>query len=267
MFYTFGLNKCMKQGQRLWTKEELILAINLYSKMPFGQMHQSNSAIIDLAGLIGRTPASVAYKLVNFASLDPQLRKRGIKGMGNASKLDNEVWRDYMNNWDDQFIEGEKLLARRKHTTLEKLYNIDLETYEEVEGTEKVRTVSTRVNQHIFRSVVLSNFNNQCCITGINFSQLLVASHITKRSQDKGNRLKPTNGLALNALHDKAFESGLITITEDLKIKVSPILLKQVEVQSIKQNFVDYDGRQLIEPKKFYPDPEFIKIHNSRFKA
>lgn len=61
----------MKKGQKLWTREELILAINLYCKLPFGRLHRSNPEVIHLANLIGRTPNSVAYKLVNFASLDP----------------------------------------------------------------------------------------------------------------------------------------------------------------------------------------------------
>jgi hypothetical protein len=46
----------MKAGQKLWTKEELILAVNLYCKLPFGRLHHRNPEIIDLASLIGRTP-------------------------------------------------------------------------------------------------------------------------------------------------------------------------------------------------------------------
>src|SRR5476651_2249291 len=152
----------MKEGQTLWTREQLTLAINLYTKLTFGSMHHRNPAIIDLAQLIGRTPDAVTYKLVNFASLDPRLKQ---KGMENASKLDKQVWQEYMQNWDDVYIEGEKLLAKRKHTTIEKLYNIDLDDYHKSEGREVKRTVKVRLDQEIFRGVVLTNFNNQCCIT------------------------------------------------------------------------------------------------------
>lgn len=69
----------MKEGQKLWTREELTLAVNLYCKLPFGRLHRLNSEVIHLANLIGRTPSSVAYKLVNFASFDPGLKARGIK--------------------------------------------------------------------------------------------------------------------------------------------------------------------------------------------
>jgi putative restriction endonuclease len=122
-----------------------------------------------------------------------------------------------------------------------------------------------RVNQSQFRRIVLSNFNNQCCITGIGLLELIVASHIAPWSIDKGNRLSPQNGLALNALHDKAFDRHLITVTEDLKIKVSPKFYKHKDVLSIKQNFIDYDGKSLIAPKKFYPDVEFLRMHNDKF--
>lgn len=254
----------MKEGQTLWTKDELMLAINLYSKLTFGQMSQTNRDIIELSQLIVRTPASVTYKLVNFASLDPRLTQ---KGMVNASKLDKAVWQEYMNNWDEVFFESEELLAKKKQTTIEKVYEIDLENLPNVQGKERERLVMIRVNQSQFRKIVLTNFNNQCCITGIGLLELIVASHIVPWSSDKINRLSPKNGLALNSLHDKAFDRHLITVTEDLKIKISSKFLKYKDIPSIQQNFIDYDGNSLISPKKFYPDTEFLRMHNDKFEG
>jgi putative restriction endonuclease len=255
----------MKEGQTLWTKEGSILALNLYSKIPFGQMHSRNSEVIELAELIDRSPSSIARRLGNFASLDPKLKERGIKGLENASKLDQQVWDEYMHDWDGQFIEGEKLLAHKKNTTVEKLYNVDLDNIKETEGKQAQRLVNVRLNQSIFRKLVLTNFDSKCCITGINITELLVASHILPWSVSKDNQTNPKNGLALNTLHDKAFDRGLITVTEDYKIKVSSILYKQKGIQSIKQNFVDHDGKELIMPKKFSPDIEFLRIHNDKY--
>lgn len=257
----------MKEGQTLWTKEESILAINLYSKIPFGVMHSRNPDIIELANLIGRSPGAVARKLGNFASLDPKLKERGIGGLPNISKLDEIVWNDYMQDWEEQFFEGEKLLAKKKHTTIEKLYEIDLDNLPNIEGKERERSIKVRVNQIEFRKIVLTNFNNKCCITEINIIDLLVASHIVPWSKDKKNRLSPKNGLSLNALHDKAFDRHLITVTEDLKIKISSRFYKHKGILSIKQNFIDYDGKSLIAPKKFYPDMEFLRIHNDKFEG
>jgi putative restriction endonuclease len=255
----------MKEGQRLWTREESILAINLYCKIPFGQMHSRNAEVMELAALIDRSPSSIARKLGNFASFDPKLKDRGVGGLPNVSKLDAEVWQEYMQDWDEQFFKSEKLLAEKKHTTVEKVYAVDLENLPTAKGKERERLIMVRVNQSQFRKIVLTNFNNQCCITGISILDLLVASHIAPWSEDKVNRLSPRNGLALNTLHDKAFDRHLITISEDLKIKISPKFYKYKDVLSIQQNFIDYDGKSLMAPKKFYPDVEFLKLHNEKF--
>lgn len=255
----------MKEGQKLWTRDELILAINLYCKLPFGKMHKANSKIIKFAALIGRTPSSIALKLGNFASFDPTLKERGIKGASNASKLDKEIWNEFYNNWDLALIESEKLLAKANHTTIEKLNKVEVSEILK-EGLEKERLVKTRVNQSLFRTMLLATYNNKCCITQIANSELLIASHIVPWGKDEKNRLNPMNGLLLNALHDRAFENGLITITEDYTIKVSSLLKKKDVSESIKQNFIDFEGQQIHLPDKFLPAKEFLKIHNETFK-
>ncbi len=255
----------MKEGQKLWTRDELVLAINLYCKLPFGKMHKATFEIIKFAELIGRTPSSIALKLGNFASFDPTLKERGIKGASNASKLDKQIWDEFYNNWDAALIESEKLLAERKNTTIEKLNNIDVGKIIK-EGLEKERLVKTRVNQSLFRTMLLATYNNKCCITQIANTELLIASHIVPWGKDEKNRLNPMNGLLLNALHDKAFENGLITITEDYTIKVSSLLKKKNMPEAIQQNFIDFEGKQIHLPDKFLPAKEFLKIHNERFK-
>ena len=256
----------MKEGQKLWTRDELILAINLYCKLPFGRLSSTTKEIIELSKLIGRTSSSVALKLVNFSSLDPSLQERGIKGMGNASKLDKQIWNEFYQNWDAAIIESEKLLAEKKHTSVEKLNKIDFNDLPK-EGREKERLVKTRLNQSIFRTIILATYDNTCCITDINNTELLIASHIVPWSKDEKNRLNPMNGLCLNALHDKAFDCGLITINaEDYCIKISSKLKKKNAPESIEQNFLKFDGKVIGLPDKFLPSKEFLKIHNDYFK-
>ena len=251
----------MKQGQRLWTKDELILAINLYSKLPFGRMHSRNPKVIELSEFINRTPGSVAFKLVNFASLDPNLQQRGIKGASNAGNLDKEIWKEFYNNWDAAFEESEKLYANYKHSTVEQLYDIDLSDIEK--GIDKQRMIKTRVNQYRFREMVMANYNATCCITGIAEPQLLVASHITPWSKYENNRLNPSNGLCLNPLHDKTFDIGLLTISaQDYKIHISSKLKRK----DSHDYFIKYEGKQITLPKKFLPNKDFLKIHNDFFK-
>jgi putative restriction endonuclease len=255
----------MKEGQKLWTRDELILAINLYCKLPFGKMHKATSEIIKFAELIGRTPSSIALKLGNFASFDPTLKERGIKGASNASKLDKQIWDEFYNNWDSALLESEKLLAQAKHTTIEKLNKIEIDDLPK-EGKEKERLVKVRVNQCIFRTMILATYNNKCCVTGIDNVDLLIASHIVPWSKDEKNRLNPMNGLCLNALHDRAFDKGLITISaDDYCIKISSKLKKKNIIKSIEHNFLELEGKQINLPDKFLPAKEQLKIHNEFF--
>lgn len=255
----------MKEGQKLWTREELILAINLYCKLPFGKMHKGNREIIQFAELIGRTPSSIALKLGNFASFDPSLKERGIKGASNASKLDKKIWDEFYSNWDVALIESEQLLAKAKHTTIEKLNKVDAkEIYKG--GLEKERLVAVRINQSVFRKIILATYNNQCCITGIGNTDLLIASHIVPWSIDTKNRLNPMNGLCLNALHDRAFDKRLITIdSEDYSIKISSKLKDKNVSASINHNFLQLENSKIKLPDKFIPSKALLKIHNDSF--
>lgn len=250
----------MKKGQHLWTREELILAINLYCKLPFGRLHSRNPEIIELARLIDRSPGALAFKLVNFASLDPSLLERGIKGAANVSKLDKEIWQEFYRHWDILIFESEKLLAKYKNTTVEQLYPVS-EEESFAEGNTREQMVKLRINQSVFRSTILAAYNNSCCITGINETALLVAGHIRPWAEDVKNRLNPRNGIALNALHDKAFEAGFITITTDYRIKISPKIMKQ-QIGYSQDLFGRYEDKQIILPSRFLPDTEFLKYHN-----
>ena len=251
----------MKKGQKLWSREELILAMNLYCKLPFGRLHSRTPDVIELANLINRTPGSVAYKLVNFASLDPAQTERGIRGAKNVSILDREIWEEFYNNWDRLPFESEKLLAKLQNVSVEALNNI-LGDELPREGKERETFVKARVNQSFFRKTIMAAYDNSCCITGINQQELLIASHIIPWSVDESNRMNPRNGLALNALHDKAFEAGLITVMPDYRVRVSSRLLNHKGSDSVAY-FAPYDGKPIISPKKFSPDPYFLAYHNT----
>jgi putative restriction endonuclease len=255
----------MKEGQKLWSREELILAMNLYCKLEFGKIHRNNPKVIELAKLIGRTPNSVSFKLVNFASFDPSLKARGIKGASNASKLDFEIWNEFYSDWDKLPFESEKLLAKYANSTIEEINKIDIHDLPK-EGKVRTQLVKVRVNQHFFRSMIIASYNNRCCITALSNKELLVAGHIRPWGIDEKNRMNPQNGLALNALHDKAFENGLITILPNFKVKVSSILKKEKN-EAVKDYFLRYENKEILLPSRFRPDKEFLEYHNDeRFK-
>lgn len=57
--------------------------------------------------------------------------------------------------------------------------------------------------------------------TGIDLSELLVASHIIPWSENEQERLNPENGICLSSLYDKAFDKGLISFTNDKRVLFS----------------------------------------------
>lgn len=81
----------MTAGRR-WTEEETWRVLALYGRISFGQFHQHNPEVIALAKEIDRTPSSIAMKLCNFASLDPEITRSGRKGLNKSTVLDRKVW-------------------------------------------------------------------------------------------------------------------------------------------------------------------------------
>src|SRR2546425_13167121 len=73
-------------------------------------MHARNPRVIELARLLGRTPSSVAMKLVNLASLDPAHQARGIKGLANHTRADELIWREFQTNWNQMSLTSETRL-------------------------------------------------------------------------------------------------------------------------------------------------------------
>jgi putative restriction endonuclease len=157
--------------RRNWSREELIIAFNLYCKIPFGRIHIHNPEIIHLANRIGRTPSAVSWKLANFARLDPSLQDRGITGATHGSKGEQEVWDEFSNNWEELSYLSETLTSEFNQQTIEETAHIDI--VDLPEGKERERIVRTRVNQNFFRQTVLAAYNDKCCITDLALPELL----------------------------------------------------------------------------------------------
>lgn len=246
-----------------WRKNELVIALNLYWKIPYNKISgSSNSQIKEVAAIIGRSPGALAYKLMNFTSLDFERQGAGNKGKSAASSMDKEVWNEYFGKWEKLAFDSFIFLSNIQNVPIEKVLDAENEL-QFVEGREKERIVKTRVNQNDFRQRILASYNEKCCITGISITSLLVASHILPWSQNERERLNPRNGICLNSMHDKAFDRGLITITTDFKIKLSDTILKQKKELNIQKFFIEYENRSIILPERFTPSFEFLEYHNN----
>lgn len=246
--------------RRNWTREELIIAFNLYCKIPFGRIHIRNPLVIELAKAIGRTPSAVSWKLANFARLDPALKKRNVAGAGHGAHAEVEIWHEFNDDWEKLAFESQRLLEK----TTGRASEFVEETRDFPQGMTRDVVVRVRMNQAFFRAAVLTAYDARCCITGLSIPQLLTASHIVPWSVDVKNRTNPRNGLCLNALHDRAFDCGLLTVTPELNVKLSPRVKKGSADIAVREFLRRYEGSPISLPRRFAPDAEFLRYHNDR---
>ncbi|MEK6985189.1 MAG: hypothetical protein AABX89_02240 [Candidatus Thermoplasmatota archaeon] len=78
-----------------WSEAEVLLALDLYLNRPKTQTNPSMRDVRELARLVGRTPDSVALKVSNIQSADPEYKSRGRVGMPNTGKMEGplfEAW-------------------------------------------------------------------------------------------------------------------------------------------------------------------------------
>ena len=247
--------------KRRWTREETLIVFNLYCRIPFKNSNKAHPDVQYIARLIGRTPDSVNMKIGNLGSLDPELKKQGIRGLSNRSRLDESVWNEFHDNWQELIDESERLIAERERTL-----GMPIRSSESVqkEGRDKIAERKVRENQPFFRRAILSAYENRCCVTGIDIEALLVASHIKPwADSDSSEKLNPQNGLCLNALHDRAFDRGLISIMDDYTVVVS----KQVRHSSsdaLRKMLLRYEGRRIELPTRFLPRTDLLAWHRDK---
>jgi hypothetical protein len=266
------IGSLMATGNR-WTRDQLLIVLNLYHKLRFGQFDQRQPVIIDLADRIGRTPSAVAMKLSNLASLDPALRLRGIQGLKGASNLDRTVWEEFHENTAELVPLSQErfdaLFTESENESTEVIPGTGIRRSKRPpnEDTEITRPTKQRRGQDYFREIVLNNYDNRCALTGLPIRELLIASHILPWSDHEAERLNVRNGIALNRLHDAAFDQGLISFDDDLRMILSNRIKAFLPQDSVKSQFEDHAGKSLdLSVDGIPPDAGFLAKHRKIFE-
>lgn len=247
----------MAEKAKQWQEDELLLTLRLYCRTSFGKLHQHNPDIIQLANIIGRSPSAVAMKACNFASLDPALAQKGLQG---ASKADRDLWSAFRENSTDLAERAEELYET-KVLPKESIAKSEKEIKIPQGETETLKTVKVRRVQQFFRSAVLESYNYRCAISGLAIPELLIASHIIPWAEDESRRADPANGILLNALYDKAFDRGLITFDDNLKLVLSKTIKENYTNSITEDYFTKFEGKSLEMPYRFMPDMNLIARH------
>lgn len=237
-----------------WTRDELLVALHLYRTEQFGRLHERNPRIIELAERMGRTPGSVNMKANNFASLDPEFLATGRRGLPGASATDRAVWQEFA-------VRGSALVDEME-AAVEAL-GIERQDPPELRaptGASEVQVLRPqRRHQRFFRDALLAAYDERCAVTELDEPALIVASHIIPWATDAARRADPTNGLLLNALFDRAFDAGLITFDEGLRLRCAKALRR--EPVASRRFLLEYEGKPLRKPERTPPDLAALAWH------
>lgn len=245
--------------KRLWSKEELIIALSLYFQLPFGRLNHGTPEIMELAKLLNRSDNSIAMRLCNFAACDPYILNSGRKGLPAGVNICKPIWDEYVDDKERLYLEAAKIRAKLEKKTIEESLKIESKDFI---GHEKEVVIQQRIDQNAFRKMILNNYNNTCAISGINDSRLLIASHIIPWSKRIESRLNPENGICLSALYDKAFDSGLITVRpNDYTVMISKSLKDTLTKESFNGYFKNIENKEIIYPEEHKPNTEFLQYH------
>ena len=176
-----------------WSREETILAFELYCRTPFSKITKNNKDIIELARMLGRTPSSVGLKMANLAHFDPEIKKRNLSGMSHGSRLDKEICEEFANDWEALYLESQKILAEIKDVSLEEMVDIKQELSLIPKGEYHDAQVKVRLGQYFFRTVVLNSYSNSCCIdrgliTLNNNYEIIISSKLKSTYMDENTK-------------------------------------------------------------------------------
>lgn len=247
-----------------WTKKQEIVALYLYCIIPFNKVNNSNRQIALMAELIGRPNAnSLKAKIGNFGCFDSNL---SASGLGHSSRLDETVWNEYNGRWQELEIDALRLIE--EYQSARRDINPDIPSIPI--GRERETVIKQRTNQYLFRNMVLSAYNNSCCITGLARQELVEACHIINWSDDNQNRLNPCNGLAMNTLFHKAYDKYYLGITPDCTVVISDRLYDGLSNDGKDRTyglFNPYNKVRIIMPRKFKPDNALLEKKFNLFRV
>lgn len=132
------------------------------------------------------------------------------------------------------------------------------------DGQDRIAEAKTRIGQQAFRKMILGNYDERCCITGLDIPTLNRASHIIGWAEKKETRMDPRNGLCLSATYDAAFDKKLISLDENYRIILSKEIREHYTSESVQTYFRSKEGDAITLPKAFLPMQDYLQTHRSK---
>lgn len=246
----------------IWVKESNVWEIhdsseimNLYEKVKEEQnIFKKDRSISIFAPYAGRGDS---YYRKGWCSAALKFFAAYLDSLNYDNQLDNV----FNSNIDGNEVakESEKVCIAHPEYFIGEKIKIDSK-----KGKECIRQTKVRLNQDKFRRWILSIYSNKCCITGLNIPQILRASHISPWSEDKINRMNPSNGLCLSATYDAAFDKHLISFDDDYRMVLSSYISDYCTKDVCNQYFKKFEGARLAIPSRFLPDKNLLEKHRAK---
>lgn len=127
------------------------------------------------------------------------------------------------------------------------------------------RMVRQRKHQRGFRVRVLAAYANQCALCRLQHVPLLDAAHI-KEDKDGGEPIVP-NGIAMCAIHHRAFDADVLGIRPDFIVQVQPQVLLEKDGPTLQHALQGVHGVRLQLPRQAAARPDALLLEErfSRF--
>lgn len=250
-----------------WSKDELILALNLY--LAQGLLDDHSAEVIALSDALRRlaivkpsnpevfrNPNGIAMKLGNFAALDPEYNGKGLRAGG---KRDREVWNEFAHAPAKLAAAVKEILDQQNtHNMISELLEDESSRFapEHISDTRTrlVTSIVYRRGQELFRRILLKAYEGRCAFSGYDAADALEAAHILAYMGKESNHV--SNGLLLRADLHTLFDLGLIAVQpETMTIAVSETLRRT--------NYARFNGKQLRLPLKReqHPNEAALALH------
>lgn len=190
-----------------------------------------------------------------FRNIGPRQTSYPRKGFCKAAMNHLLNYKDYEDALEADVLVGNESRGDVVAKKLVAFYKINKQ------GTDVMVAARARRGQAYFRKMILANYDNKCCITGLNVPQTLRASHIVAWAESKKHRMNPKNGLCLSATYDAAFDKHLISFDEDYRMIVSREVKEYYTSEVTREYFDHFEGKQIILPNRFLPSQELLAKH------
>ena len=238
-----------------------------------------------------RLPLSIAWEVFgekNGCSSPEELRRLinplvsggirdgdiGCTVLANPFFLDQTNWLGNPPGWSSNIVRG-KMYDTTEHTGREIWQNVQSkialqsnelfktdEAFAAAEQPPKYGEpvlVRPRLGQSSFRVLVTEAYQRRCAITGESTLIALEAAHIVPYSSEGKHDVR--NGLLLRADFHRLFDVGLVSVTSDLRVKISPRIRESWFNGKAYYRLDDAPLSVVPVHPSMRPDPELLDWH------